>query len=57
MADGSGGGNSFMGVIVGALLVAVLALGYYVYNGGFSPRHTVDINVQAPSVPGTSSGG
>ena len=31
MADNSGGGNSFLGVIVGALLVVVLGLGAFMY--------------------------
>ena len=50
MADDSSGGNGFLGVIVGMLLVAVVALGFYVYNGGFGVHHTLDVHVQAPNV-------
>ena len=32
--NGGGGGNAFLGVIVGALLIAVVALGFFVMNGG-----------------------
>ncbi|HYD88373.1 MAG TPA: hypothetical protein VEA80_12935 [Vitreimonas sp.] len=52
MADREGGGGSgFTGVIVGALLVAALALGFVAYNGGFGGGQTAEINVEAPEVP------
>jgi hypothetical protein len=50
MADTSSGGNGMMGVLVGILLVAVIVLGFYVYNGGIAQHHTLDIHVQAPNV-------
>lgn len=52
MADREGGGGSgFMGVIVGALLVAVLALGFVAYNGGFGGGQSAEINVEVPEAP------
>ena len=50
MAEASGGGNTFLGVIVGALLVVVVVMGYYVYNGGFGSHHSLDIQVTAPNL-------
>lgn len=52
MADnsGGGGGNAFLGVVVGALLIAVVALGFVVMNGGFGGQ-TADINIETPEVP------
>jgi hypothetical protein len=49
MADNSGG-NSFIGVLVGALLVAVVALGVYAYNGGLQTHRSVEVHLQAPNV-------
>lgn len=55
MADSGGGGNAFLGVIVGALLVAVVALvGFVAFNGGLGGQ-SADISIEAPSVP--SGGG
>lgn len=51
MAEKEGGGGSgFVGVIVGALLVAVVALGFVAYNGGFGGQ-SAEINIEAPDVP------
>jgi hypothetical protein len=51
MADNnSGGGNGFLGVIVGALLIAVVALGFVVVNGGRGGQ-SADISIEAPEVP------
>jgi len=49
--DNSGGGNAFLGVIVGALLIAVLALGFVVVNGGIGGGQSADISIEAPEVP------
>lgn len=52
MADDNGGGGSgFTGVIIGALLVAVLALGFFAYTGGFGGGETAEISVEAPEIP------
>ena len=48
--DNGGGGNAFLGVIVGALLIAVVALGFFVLNGGMQSQ-TADITIEAPEVP------
>lgn len=47
--DRGGGGNAFLGVIVGALLIAVVALGFFVVNGGVGGQ-TADINIEAPDI-------
>lgn len=58
MADDSGGGSGFMGVIIGALLIAVIALGVFAYTGGFNGNNrTAEIKIEAPEVPGGDSGG
>ncbi len=50
MAEGNGGGgNAFLGVIVGALLIAVVALGFVVMNGGFGGQ-SADISIEAPEI-------
>jgi hypothetical protein len=57
MADDSGGSSGFMGVIIGALLIAVLALGVFAYTGGFNNTRTAEIKIEAPEVPTGNSGG
>lgn len=56
MADNAGGGgNTFLGFIVGGLLVVVAALGFFMYTGGHlggGDTHTVNLNVKAPAKPG-----
>ncbi|MGD9965676.1 MAG: hypothetical protein AB7T59_04095 [Hyphomonadaceae bacterium] len=50
--DNGGGGGGFTGVIIGALLVAVLALGFFAYNGGFNGGgESAEIQIEAPEVP------
>jgi hypothetical protein len=53
MADDNGGGGSgFMGVIIGALLVAVLVVGFMAYNGGFGGGgDSASIQIETPEVP------
>ena len=50
MADNAGGGsNTFLGFMVGGLLVLVAALGFFMYTGGHlgnAPSHTVNLNVK-----------
>ncbi len=48
--NGAGGGNAFLGVIVGALLIAVVALGFFVLNGGMQTQ-SADISIAAPEAP------
>lgn len=56
MADGNGGGNSALSLLVGALLVLVLVGGFFLYTGGHfggqGSTHTVNLNVKAPAKPG-----
>jgi hypothetical protein len=53
MADdsGGGGGNAFLGVLVGALLIAVVALGFVLVNGGIGGGQSADISIEAPQAP------
>jgi hypothetical protein len=52
MADGTSSNSGFLGVIVGALLVAALIFGFLAYRGDIGANHhSLDINIQAPSVP------
>ena len=59
MADSDGGGGSgFMGVLIGALLVGVLVLGFFVMNGGMhQQRAGLDVKIDAPQIPAPSSNG
>ena len=52
MADGGGGGNTGLGLIVGALLVAVLVIGFLVVNGGGfgAQKKSVDISINTPKI-------
>jgi len=53
MADDNNGGGGFTGVIIGALLVAMLGLGFFAYSGGFNePTESAEIQIEAPEVPG-----
>ena len=56
MADGDGGGsNTFLGVIVGALLVAVVAIGGFLFlnHKGAAPAPTMTVSV--PTTPPTQT--
>jgi hypothetical protein len=50
MADGGGGGNAFLGVMVGGLVVVVAVLGYIVFGGGMSGSgsKSATINIEVP---------
>lgn len=53
MADGtntSGGGGAGMAFIVGALVVIVAVMAFFMFTGGFSQKKSVDINVSAPQL-------
>jgi hypothetical protein len=57
MADNSGGSNSALALLVGALLVAVVVLGFFLYSGGHlgAPAPNTahfDVHVQAPKPSG-----
>ena len=44
-----GGGNAGMAFIVGALVVVVAVIAYFVFTGGMTQKK-VDINVSAPQL-------
>jgi hypothetical protein len=51
--DGNGGATPFLAFLVGGLLVAVVAVGFFAYNGhggdtGKAPSH-LSLNVKTPS--------
>lgn len=48
-----GGGNSGLAFIVGGLVVLVAVLAFFMFNGGFSHRKQVDVNISAsaPKLP------
>ena len=45
-----GGGNAGMAFIVGALVVVVAVIAYFVFTGGMTQKKKVDINVSAPQL-------
>ena len=49
MADNSGGGSSFLGVMVGALLVVVLGLGAFVMLNHHQQPSGPSLNVTVPA--------
>lgn len=52
MAEDSGGGAGFLGMLVGALLVAIVVLvGFVAFNGGLGGGQSADISIEAPEVP------
>ena len=48
--DDGGGGTALLGVIVGAVLIAMVALGFFALNGGMESQ-TADITIEAPEAP------
>ncbi|GGL40245.1 hypothetical protein GCM10010983_41590 [Caulobacter rhizosphaerae] len=46
----SGGGGTGMAFIIGALVVVVAVIAYFVFAGGVTQKKRVDINVSAPQV-------
>ena len=57
MADTQSNGGAGMGVVVGILLAAVLAIGaFFMFGGGLlNQKKTVDLNVNLPSPPSAPS--
>lgn len=50
MAEHRGGGeNLFLGAVIGALVISVLALGFFVLNTG--AQQTADIRIEASEAP------
>jgi hypothetical protein len=49
MADG-GGGNAFLGVILGGVLIVVVILGFVVFGGGFRGGDTVRVELPKPTI-------
>lgn len=49
MADNSGSGNSFLGVMVGALLVVVLGFGAFMYMNQHQAPSGPSLNVTVPA--------
>jgi hypothetical protein len=49
----SGGGNTGLAFIVGALVVVVAVLGFMMFSGGFTQKKSVDVNISAtaPKLP------
>lgn len=50
MADGNSSGSGFLGVIVGALIIVVLVIGYFVYTGRGPSQQALNVHVSAPAV-------
>lgn len=45
-----GGGGAGMAFIIGALVVVVAVIAYFVFTGGMTQKKSVDINVSAPQL-------
>ena len=52
MAEGntSGGGNTGLAFIIGALVVVVAVIAFFVFTGGMTQKKKVDISVSAPQL-------
>ena len=48
MADS--GGNSFLGFILGGVVVVLVILGIFAYNGGFGGGDTVRVELPKPTI-------
>lgn len=52
MADGAGRTGNGLYFIVGALVVAVMVVGFVAFGGSFGGgSRTVDVTIEAPKVP------
>lgn len=51
--DASRGGNSGLALIVGALVVVVAVLAFFMISGGFTQQKKVDVDISAsaPKLP------
>lgn len=45
-----GGGGTGMAFIIGALVVVVAVIAFFVFTGGMTQKKTVDVNVSAPQL-------
>ena len=57
----SGGGNAFLAFVVGALLVVVAVLGFFIFTGGRlnwqnNPAPSINLNVHSPVTPPKTNG-
>jgi hypothetical protein len=48
MAEGTGNSNGGLYFIVGALVVAVLVIGFFAFGGSFGGSHKLDVTIEAP---------
>jgi hypothetical protein len=48
MADNAENGNGGLYFIVGALLVAVVVIGFFAFGGSLSGNHKVDVTIEPP---------
>ena len=48
MADNAG--SSFLGVILGGVLVVLVIIGIFVYSGGFGGGNTVRVELPKPTI-------
>jgi hypothetical protein len=46
----SGGGNTGLAFIIGALVVVVAVIAFFVFTGGMTQKKKVDISVSAPQL-------
>ena len=56
--SGGGGGTPFLAFLVGGLLVAVVVLGFFMYNGHIgssNPPSHISMNIKTPQMPQTPS--
>ncbi|MBV9419130.1 MAG: hypothetical protein JO348_05095 [Alphaproteobacteria bacterium] len=56
VSNGGSGGNTFLAFIVGAVLIALVVLGFFMFTGGRIPGMqpsgpSLNVNVHAPSMP------
>jgi hypothetical protein len=58
MAEGRGG-NAGLAFIVGAVVVVVAIIAWFVFGGGMTPQaptKSIDVDVSVPEVPAPSAG-
>jgi ABC-type transporter Mla subunit MlaD len=46
----SGGGNAGLAFILGALVVVVAVIAFFVFSGGMTQKKKVDVTVSAPQI-------
>ena len=52
---GGGGGNTGLAFIVGAIVVVLAVIAYFVFARGGADTKQVDVNVDVPEISGTST--